>query len=341
MVAGIRRSFWLARSARAPGQRGRVHAPLVIVLHGTGMDGRAVARWTGLATRGPAAGVTTVFPDGWKGTWHAIRPPDRAPDLDDTLFLSALSSHLEVVGAAESWPVFLAGISHGALFAEHVTRHGLLPVAGLFLVAGSALEASRRLAPVPRLHASMTLVMGTRDHIVPYQGGRLPRRGVSGLLERRRAARHGELPGEDVVAAANDVAVEWAAGNGIETPPRVDRLYGEPADPLVTRKAWTGPGCRPVTLYRVNDGGHGWPGAPPPRAAKPAATKPAGSKPADGGLDATSLLLGMAERESAIAAGYRTLERLPSAGTADPRVTGAPRPPSPARAATSSRRGST
>ncbi|MGH3166520.1 MAG: hypothetical protein ACRDN0_11595 [Trebonia sp.] len=285
------------------------------------MDGRAVARWTGLATRGPAAGVTTVFPDGWKGAWHAMRPPDREPDLDDTLFLSALSSHLEVVGAAESWPVFLAGISHGALFAEHVTRHGLLPVAGLFLVAGSALESSRRLAPAPRLHATMTLIMGTRDRVVPYQGGPLPRRGISGLVQRRRAARHGELPGEDVVAAANDIAVEWAAGNGIEAPPRVDQLPGGPADPLVTRKTWTAPGCRPVTLYRVNDGGHGWPGAPPspPPRAKPAGTKPPSTRPADtkpaasslhsGGLDATALLLGMAERESAIAAGYRTLER--------------------------------
>jgi polyhydroxybutyrate depolymerase len=253
------------------------------------MDGRAIARWTGLARRGPAAGITTVFPNGWKGAWHAIRPPDREPDLDDTLFLSALSSHLEVVGAAESWPVFLAGMSHGALFAEHVARHGLLPVAGLFLVAGSALEASRRLASTPRLHTTTTLIMGTGDRVVPYHGGPLSRRGISGLLLRRRAARHGELPGEDVVAGAEDIAAEWAAGNGIGTDPSMEELPGGPLDQPVTRTTWTAPGCRPVTLYRVNGGGQDWPG---------------------GTLDATALLLGMAERESAVAAGYRTLERL-------------------------------
>jgi poly(3-hydroxybutyrate) depolymerase len=280
------------------------------------MDGRALARRSGLARRGPATGVTTVFPNSWKGAWHAIRPPDREPDLDDVLFLSALSSHLEVLGAAESWPVFIAGIAQGALFAEHVTRHGLLPVAGLFLVAGSALEVSRRLAPVPRLHTTMTMIMGTGDRVVPYRGGRLSRRGVSGMLGRRRAVRHGELPGEDVVAGADDIAAEWAAGNGIGpgTPPQVEELPGDRADLPVTRTAWTAPGCRPVTLYRINGGGHGWPSASQPapaRAFGPAFTETAaGGGPIARGLDATGLLLGMAERESAIAAGYHTLERL-------------------------------
>jgi poly(3-hydroxybutyrate) depolymerase len=297
------------------------------------MDGRAIARRSGLARRGPAAGITTVFPDGWKGAWHAIRPPDREPDLDDVLFLSALSSHLEFLGAAESWPVFLAGIAQGALFAEHVARHGLLPVAGLFLVAGSALEVSRRLAPAPRLHTTMTMIVGTGDRVIPYQGGRLARRGVAGMLGRRRAIRHGELPGEDSVASAVDVAADWAAGNGIApgTEPLVEELPGDRLDLPVTRTTWTAPGCRPVTLYRINGGGHGWPSAAQqapahatgpafaasPVFASPASASPASASPAFGSpalatrsVDATGLLLGMAERESANAAGYHTLERL-------------------------------
>lgn len=268
------------------------------------MDGKAIARWTGLVSRGPAAGITTVFPDGWKGAWHTARPPDREPDLDDVLFLTALSSHLEVLGAAESWPVFLAGISSGARFAEHVTRHGLLPVAGLFLVAGTALEVSRHLAPVPRLHTTMTLIMGTGDRTTPYKGGRLIRNGITGLMRKRQAARHGELPGEDVVMGAEDLAAEWAKGNGIGTDPAIEELPAEPGstpDLPVTRKTWSAPGRRPVTLYRIDGGGHGWPGSCqflPTRVTGPMARN----------LDATGLLLGMAERESAAAAGYRTLE---------------------------------
>ena len=91
-VAGIRRSYWLARAPRRPGQAA---PPLLIALHGSGMDGRAMAWFTGLAGRGPAAGITTVFPDGWKGAWHPARPPAAEPDLDDARFLTELASHLE------------------------------------------------------------------------------------------------------------------------------------------------------------------------------------------------------------------------------------------------------
>src|SRR4029077_11650795 len=75
-VAGVRRTYWVARAPRVPGQP--PGAPLLIVLHGSGMDGRAIARWTGLAKRGPAAGVTTVFPGGWEGLRQPVRGADRA-----------------------------------------------------------------------------------------------------------------------------------------------------------------------------------------------------------------------------------------------------------------------
>ncbi|WP_300609907.1 hypothetical protein [Trebonia sp.] len=296
-VAGVPRSYWLARAPRT-GQP--THAPLLIVLHGSGMDGRSMAWLTGLGRRGPAAGITTVFPDGWKGVWHAARPPDREPDLDDALFLEELSIHLGAQGAARSWPVFLAGVSNGAWFAEHVARHALLPVTGLFLVAGTSLALSRRLAPVPRLRAGVVLIMGTGDRSVPYAGGRLARRGLSGMLLRRRAGRHGELRGEDVVAGAEQVATDWAAGNGITAAPAIEELPTPPGDLPVTRKTWAAPACRPVALYRIDGGGHGWPGGPqflPARVIGPVTRH----------LDATGILLAMAGREGGAVPGGRVL----------------------------------
>jgi polyhydroxybutyrate depolymerase len=310
----VRRSYWLARAPRRPGQ---APPPLLIALHGAGMDGRGMAWFTGLAKRGPDAGITTVFPDGWKGGWHAARPPAREPDLDDARFLAELASHLEGLGAARSWPVFLAGISQGARYAEHVARNGLLPVTGLFLVAGTALESSRRKAPVPQLRASMVLVMGTGDPTSPYEGGPLTRRGISGRILKRRAVRHGELPGEDIVAGAEAVVADWATANGIASNgitasgmtaagsiarPLVEELPMAPGDLPVTRKTWTRPGCHPATLYRIEGGGHGWPGGPqfmPARVIGPVTKHP----------DATGLLLDMAERETATALGYPTFDR--------------------------------
>jgi polyhydroxybutyrate depolymerase len=308
-IAGVRRSYWLAR---APRQGGQVAPPLLIALHGSGMDGQGMAWFTGLAKRGPAAGITTVFPDGWKGAWHPVRPPAGEPDLNDAQFLAELATHLEGLGAARSWPVFLTGISQGARYAEHIARNGLLPVTGLFLVAGTALEASRRMAPVPQLRASMILVMGTSDPTSPYTGGRLTRRGLSGRILKRRAVKHGEQPGEDLVAGAEELVADWAAGNGITVTgitatgsiarPRIEELAGAPGDLPVTKKTWARPGCHPATLYRIDGGGHGWPGGPqflPSRVIGPIAKH----------LDATGLLLDMAERETALALGHPALTR--------------------------------
>jgi len=313
-VAGIRRSFWLARAPRRAGQS---PPPLLIALHGPGTDGRGMAGFTGLAERGPAAGITAVFPDGWRGAWHPDGPPAKEPDVDDARFLAELTVHLEGLGAARSWPVFLAGIAQGAQYAEHVARNGLLPVTGLFLVAGTASESSRRATPVPLLRASMVLVMGTGDPTSPYEGGQLTRRGLSGRIRARRAARGGERSGANVVAGAEAVVADWAASNGINpgtgaggsrvtetgsfTWPAIEELPVTPGDFPVTRKAWTKPGCHPATLYRIDGGGHGWPGGPQFRHAR--AGGPVARCP-----DATGLLLDMAERETATALGHPTFD---------------------------------
>jgi polyhydroxybutyrate depolymerase len=291
-VAGVRRTYSLARAPRQPGQ---APPPLLIALHGSGMDGKGMAWFTGLAKRGPSAGLTVVFPDGWKGGWHPSRPPAEVPELDDERFLADLAGHLGGLGAASSWPVFLTGVSQGARYAEHLARHAMLPVTGLFLVAGTGLEFSRRLSPVPQLRAAMTLVIGTGDRTTPYAGGRLTRGGLSGLLLKRRAARHGEQPGEDIVTGAEELVTDWAranwiTGNGRPVEPVITELpMPSPDDPPVTRKTWSKPGCHPVSLYRIEGGGHGWPGGPqflPARAIGPISKH----------LDATGLLLDMAER---------------------------------------------
>src|ERR1700689_2254453 len=103
---------------------------------------------------------------------------------------------------AGSRAVIRTGLSQGARYAEHVARHGQLPVTGLFLVAGTALECSRRLSPTPQLRVGMTLVIGTGDRTAPYEGGPLTRRGRSGRLLKRRAVKDGELPDEGIVGGA-------------------------------------------------------------------------------------------------------------------------------------------
>jgi polyhydroxybutyrate depolymerase len=147
-----------------------------------------------------------------------------------------------------------------------VARHGLLPLAGLFLVSGTIREASRQAAPAPAQRTAVTLMAGTADPTVAYQGGPLRARGVAGWILRRRAARHGDLPSQrrtvPVETVARDWAADWAAGNGITGEPDSVRLPGQDGDPPAVPLTWSAPGCPPVVLYRIEGGGHGWPGGP-------------------------------------------------------------------------------
>jgi polyhydroxybutyrate depolymerase len=273
-VAGVERGYWLARAEAARG-------PLLMVLHGSGTSGRDIATlFSGLATRGPAARVTVVFPDGWDGVWHIARPPAGQPALDDAAFLAALAGQL----AGPGIPLVLAGISNGGGYAEHVARYGLLPLAGLFLVAGTLREFSRQACPVPRQKTAVTIMAGTADPLAPYYGGPLAARGMVGRTLRRRAKQHGDLPAERRMVAVETVAGDWAAGNGVAGEPAVEQLPGAAGDPPVTRLTWAAPGCPPVVLYRIEGGGHGWPGGPqflPARVVGPIPRQ----------LDATAILL--------------------------------------------------
>jgi polyhydroxybutyrate depolymerase len=225
-----------------------------------------------------------VFPDGWGEVWHIARPPAGEPALDDVAFLQALVERLG--GTA----VVLAGLSNGGGFAEHVARYGLLPLAGLFLVVPTIREFSRDGQPVPRQRTAVTIMAGTGDRAVPYDGGPLSAGGVVGWIMRRRGARHGDLPSERRVPPMETVARDWAAGNGIGGEPAVSELPPAPGDPPVTRLAWSAPGSAhfrpPVVLYRIEGGGHGWPGGP-----QYAPARIIGRIPRQ--LDATGILLDM------------------------------------------------
>jgi len=59
----------------------------------------------------------------------------------------------------------------------------------------------------------------------------------------------------------------------------------------VTRLTWSAPGCLPVVLYRIEGGGHGWPGGP-----QFLPVRPIGPIPRH--LDATDILLEMVAPDS-------------------------------------------
>ena len=194
-VAGVRRTYWLARGPDARPERadaaayraariGDVRPGRGDDLHRAGYqgaggrgDGGVPRRLGGRVARGGGA---------CPASRTSMTPPFCGPCV------------LRLQGTAEPRPVVLAGISNGAGFAEHVGRHGLLPLAGLFLVAGTIREASRQAVPVPRAAGRGDDDGRHRRHDERSLRGRpAARRGVIGPgCCGGAAARHGDLPSQ-------------------------------------------------------------------------------------------------------------------------------------------------
>lgn len=266
----------------------------MIVLHGTGTSGKAMAAFTGLARRGPAAGFATVFPDGLGEVWDRGRALPGREEVSDTAFIQALVDHLVAVGVARLGALWLVGMSNGAFFVEHLARHGLVDVSGIVLVAGAATEDSRRSLPCPAQSAAVLCFAGSADPVVPYGGGLIGAQGSLGTTLSRLAVERGEQGDARLAVAAETVAGDWAAANsggGTVAAPAVSQLAVADAEFPVTCLSWSAPACHPVVLYRIEGGGHTWPGGPqylPVEAIGAVARH----------LDATGILLEMARGEA-------------------------------------------
>jgi polyhydroxybutyrate depolymerase len=218
-----------------------------------------MAALTGLATRGPAAGFVTVFPDGLNRGWNDGRTEARVRSrigVDDVGFIDELIRQLTSEGRVDPTHVFACGISNGAFFANHLARARTLTAIGL--VAGTATEIGHRGHTAAVHPTPVTILCGTADPLVPYTGG------VIGFRRRGRGG-PGPEPGRGIAIGAEALAAEWAAVNGCAPTPTWTQVSVTPGDLPAWQACWTSvAGDRPpVELIRIDGGGHTWPGGLP------------------------------------------------------------------------------
>jgi polyhydroxybutyrate depolymerase len=251
-VAGVERTYWTAPERPAGGR-------LLLAFHGLGISGPLLSDWTGLGERGPAAGFVTVFPDAVDEMWED-HGTGRLDHVDDPGFVAALVASLAESDRIDPRRVFLTGLSNGATFVERLVRTGAVRTAGFALVAGTARTASQVTTPIAAGPTAVLIIAGTGDRMVPYAGG--VAEGVMAWVARRRVRHLLADPGGHGVVGVEELAAEWATVDGCASIPVVERLPATADGFSLARLKWPveRPPGAPVVVYRIDDGGHGWPG---------------------------------------------------------------------------------
>ena len=217
--------------------------PLLLVLHGAGGAGAGIASHTGLTEPATQRGYAVIYPDGVGRRWNDGR--GTRAGQDDVEFIRILLDSLARELPVDPKRIYATGISNGAGLAYRLACDlpgifaAIAPVAGAPAVAIE--ERCAATQPV-----SLISFQGTRDPLMPYEGGNV-------------AIRRGR------VLSAQRSAALFAQVNGCTPPPAVTAEPDTVKDGTRVRRSVYSD-ClegREVVLYTIEGGGHTWPGGPP------------------------------------------------------------------------------
>jgi polyhydroxybutyrate depolymerase len=213
--------------------------PLVLALHGMGSTGVQTERLTGFTELADKHGFAVAYPDGLNRIW---RYGERGGG-GDFGFLLGLVDRLAEAGIVAGTRVYATGISNGAYMSNalaglHADRFAAIaPVAGTMLAIQADRLRPSRAVPVICFH-------GTEDSVVRYDGS-------------------DRFTGRKMSLGAEELAAWWAERNGCAREPAVERLPDKAPDDgtRVERRVYgKGRDGTEVAFYRVEGGGHTWPG---------------------------------------------------------------------------------
>ena len=245
VVQGRRRTFvfYVPRNVRPD-------PPLLLVLHGSMMNGRRMRASTGQAFDELAdrEGFVVAYPDGYDGYWNDCRAVGdydaKRLGIDDIAFLRALTDSLRREYHIDANAVFAVGASNGASMTYRLGLEAPDLVRGIAAISASLPTAEyQRCVASGRAVATM-IVNGTDDPINPFEGGRVSLFGI--FLRRGKVL--------STLATAN----YWANLAGHRSPPAVHAMPDTDPDDgaTATRSDWNDGGGPPVTLLAIHGGGH-------------------------------------------------------------------------------------
>lgn len=215
-------------------------AALLVVLHGTAMDGAQMRKWNGYAydTLSDEYGFAVVYPDGVGGSWNDCRKTGarqaKTEQIDDVGFLRELIAFMIARHGIDPARVFFIGYSNGGQMAYRLLAEAPDMVAGAAVVASGYPLPETSACPPQTAARPVLIVHGEADGFAPYAGG--------------ETTFFGARPG--AVLAAPETAALFARANGFDAPPDERRRHGQ-----VVERIWRADG-RPSVVLATHRGGH-------------------------------------------------------------------------------------
>ena len=247
LVKGLQRSYLIHLPASYDKS---LQWPLVIVLHGGGGEARNMNPLTDFNTLADKEGFIIVYPDAYEHNWNDGRSDpgikSQAENVDDVAFISALIDYLGQDLNIDKKMIYATGISNGAIMSNRLGCELSDKIAAIAPVAGNIPQKTASTWS-PSRAVAVLIINGTEDPLVPYNGG-----DVSFLSLKRGK-----------VISVEDTVKFWVTQDGCPVAPQMEQLpHVNPSDTTSTTvERYTG--CRDgteVILYKVNGGGHTWPG---------------------------------------------------------------------------------
>jgi polyhydroxybutyrate depolymerase len=245
-LGGRQRSYWLHLPTPLP--KGKL--PVVLIFHGGTGTGKGTERLTRFSEVADKEGFIAVYPDGIDKQWYDGRVDNfsrpHKDKIDDVGFIAALLDALAKEHSIDLKRIYATGISNGGIFAHYVGAKLSTRIAAIAPVVGGIAEPfDKEFNPAEPV--SVLMMQSTADRFVPYEGGGI------GITAKKRGT---------IISTDRAVAM-WGKHNGCDTKPVVKELEDKDPDDGCKVKRYTyghGKNSSEVVLYKIEGGGHTWPG---------------------------------------------------------------------------------
>ncbi len=229
---------------------------VVFVLHGFKGSGKQVRRSSGFDAWAKRHGVAAVYPNAVKA-WNDGRGKNEviSTDQDDVGYLTGLAQMLAAQGVIPSAKIHVIGFSNGGGMAMRMACQRPDMVRGLAVVTTKEFVKANCAAyrPVPAV-----FFFGTEDRLSLHEGDLSGTEGVS------RRSKGGAYSADQTIA-------KWRTRNGCKPTAR-ERTFDRDTSDGTTVTHFSFVNCaKPLEYYRINGGGHTWPGGR--GASRPIATR--------------------------------------------------------------------